>query len=899
MRYIVSILVACFATIQTLSAACGLYPQSLKCEYLTNPEAVDSPTPRLSWINRLGEGSIGECQTAWQIEVASTKEKLEAGNADVWNSGKIDGASAPFFRYGGKQLEPATKYWWHVRVWDKSGAVSIWSEPACWGTGIMGQWKAQWIGAPWDKEGPRDIIEGKTLSELYPNIGDLDGLQKVAPSTPAPIFRKTFRIEKPVASARLYTTGLGYFEASLNGDRIGNEVLVPNQTDYSDRILMDKRRLPLLLKNKGMSVMYLGYDLTSRVAIGENSLEYVLGNGFFNSVQVWTAGYGSPRMIAQLEIIYCDGSRETVISDSSWKVRESAIRTNDVFAGETYDARIKETPWQDVVIRNAPLGKLVSQTGPSDRVTGELQPVAIEKCGECAYRVKFCEEIAGRVVMKNIPGREGDTIRVRFLNGSVADYDYNGKIEYISDGNAGSYATRFSWFVFDGCIVENWDGPLTAENIKAEIIHSDVDLCASFHCSDPMIDSLVRIWQRTELNNMHGSVPTDCPHRERGPYTGDGQLTAAMVMHNFDARAFYLKWIEDIRNSQDSVTGYVPNSAPWEPGCGGGVAWGAAMTILPWEYYEAYGNLEVLREYYPAMKAQTDYMESWMTKDGTMLSDIDHVYYMNLGEHVPPFTSPTQEMVHTYVWWQCCDIIYKAAEALGLQWDADRYYDKCGDILGQFIAKFYNWRNGSYGKDECDIFALKMGVLDSDKVIEDLKRNLKERDGHILSGYVGTRIFFETLSEYGLDEEAFKALTAKGYPGYMEMIDKGSTTMWEQWDGKHSHDHPGLGSGLIWLYRTLAGVKIDRALPAYRHFEISPFIPQDLDHVTYFLKTIYGPLKSSWQKTPSGLEMDITVPEGCTCTLRWPVDKKPEESEGITRNFNGTYTLTSGSFHIR
>jgi len=887
----------------TFSFASTLRPTSLKCEYLDNPGAVDVITPRLSWVNQILDSKIhGEHQTSWQIQVATSSELLTDNKADVWDSQKQTGESSPFILYGGQELQPSSKYWWRVRVWDSKDNASQWSLPASWTTGLMGNWKALWIGAPWDEESPRDLINGKTLLELYPDAVTLSAIQKLAPSTPAPLFSKTFNISKPIRSARLFTTGLGYFETYLNGECFSDDLFVPNLTDYSSRVSLDKRRLPLRLNPTSFSVMYLGYDLTPFIRSGENVLEYILGNGFFNSVNVWVAGYGSPRMIAQLEIEYSDGTHETIISDQSWKVTESRIVSNDIYAGEIYDATKTESNWQNAVLRKAPDGNLTAQTGPSDKVMETLSPVSINKIGVNTFHVKFSKEVSGRIKLSNINGQEGDTIKLHFLDGSVSNYDYNGSVCYVIGNKPNqSYASHFCWFVFDGVVISNWPSDrLSKDDIQAEVIYSDVKTNATFKSSNPLIDSILSMWVLTQKNNMHGSLPSDCPHREKTPYTGDGQLSGAMVMHNFDARSFYLKWITDIMNTQDSKTGYVPNSAPWEPGAGGGPAWGAAMTLLPWEYYLAYGDKKLLQDCYEAMKAQTNYMSRWRTRTGTMFSRINRKeYYLNLGEHLPPFTSPDQEFIHTYMWMTCCETIAKAAKVLGNQKDVDLYEDIAGDILGAFMAKYYNYRIGSYGKDECDVIALHMRVIEEEKIVADLLRILDSHDGHILTGYVGTRIFFETLSDNGLDEAAYKALTVKGYPGYAYMIENGSTTMWEQWDGKNSHDHPALGSGLVWVYRYLTGVKIDPDQPAYRHFEISPYIPSDLHEACYSLETIYGQLKSAWSKNDKYFSMDIIVPEGCSCTLVWPVKNVRVKGKGlISTEEQGTYKLLSGQYHL-
>ena len=868
-----------------------LSPASLMCEYQTNPGAVDVPAPRLSWVNLMPEGATGLNQVAWQVQVASSAGALRSGRADIWDSGRVEAASAPFVNYGGPAAEPAQRLWWRVRVWDSEGRVSRWSDAACWVAGYSdaSQWKARWIGAPWDGEEPRDIQSGLPIYATMqgdPSVGDV---QNYAPSSPAPMIRKKFTVRGGVESAHLFISGLGYCEPYFNGRRLGDDLLSPNQTDYTGRVRMDLRRLPMVLDTKAHSVFYLGYDLTDLIHEGDNAVGCILGNGFFNSAHIWTAGYGSPRVIAQIEIRYKDGSCETVVSDESWKVKESAVRHNDVFGGEVYDARYEtecwceegfdDSSWVAAVPREAPDGDLRAQMGPCDKVIETFEPASIAKTGEKSYLVTFPEEISGRISLKNIQGAAGDTLRINYHCTVQASYNYNGESVYVCSGSGrGSYAPHFDWYVFHSATIENWTGELTSADVVAEAVSSDVRRNSGFSTSDTLINAISKIWVRTQKNNMHGGVPSDCPHRERGPYTGDGQIASAMVMHNFDGRAFYNKWLKDISNAQDASTGYVPNGAPWEPGCGGGVAWGAAMTIIPWEYYLAYGDLQLLSEHYAAAKAQTDYMSTWETPYGTMLSKaFDDSFIMNLGEHVPPFTAPSQEVMHTYLWWMCADYTSRMASALGIRDDAARYRALAEKIASAFHSRFYDPAEGSYGQDECDVLALRIGVpsAERERVIADLREKIAARGNHIVCGFVATRVFFEVLSECGLDDLAWEILHKDDYPSYGEMIKSGSTTMWEQWDAMHSHDHPMFGGGLVWFYRNLVGVRIDPEAPAYRHTFIKPYVPDSLDWAEYSLETVYGLLRVAWHKSDGALNVDLTIPEGCTASLTLPGPGQP------------------------
>ncbi len=899
------LLLISFLFCQPLEAKKTLVPTSLTCEYLQNPQVLDSPAPRLAWINQLTDESIrGERQTAWQVCVASSKENLLAGKADVWDSGKIKEESSPYIIYKGKELQSAQTYWWRVRVWNKKGKVSKWSEPACWTMGLLkpDDWKAKWIGAPWEGETAREYTANKR-------------------SYPAPLLRTSFKVEKDILSAKAFVTGLGYFELYINGGKVGEDVLSPNQTNYDERqTLMDANRTIKVGRFTDYRVMYVGYDITDLLTKGENVVGCILGNGFYNSVRHWIAAYATPRFLGQIEITYTDGTKQTIVSDESWLAHESAIRKNDVYEGEIYDARYEINnwakadcdlkDWQPAILRKAPGGKLTAQNGPADRVMERLSPVDIKKLGEGSYEVDFGEEISGWLKIKDAVGSKGDTIRITHISESP-----NGENIYVMKGEGKeSYSTRFTWYVFRKVRIDGWKGELRESQLVAEAVNSYAPQVGFFECSNPLYNTINKIWRRSQWDNMHGSVASDCPHRERSAYTGDGQVACSMVMHNLDVRAFYNKWIRDIRDAQDPETGYVPNGAPWQPGCGGGVPWGAAMNIMPWEYYLQYGDMRMLEENYEAMKRQLRFMDTWKTPEGTMHSQ-DENPWKTLGDWCPAFDFPSKEIVHTFYYWMCYDITAQAAQALGETKDAKTFSNKAEAIKNAFHKKFYNKEKGTYGEYGCNVFALKMGVPaeEKERVVDALQKEIAAKDNHLTTGIFGTRFLFEILSENGLHELACTILNKRDYPSFGYWIEQGATTTWEQWDGQNSRNHPMFGGGLTWFYRYLAGVKINSEKPGYKHFEISPMLPTDMAHASYTLQTVYGELRSAWKKDAGNLEFDIKIPVGCTADVKLPIsneiftltdngkDIKKQKGivlEGVSDN-HVNLTLSSGNYQLR
>ncbi|TFG89511.1 MAG: hypothetical protein E4H16_03530, partial [Candidatus Atribacteria bacterium] len=756
-------------------------PARLTCEYLKNPMVIDIPNPRLSWINIDTENSRNQFQTAWQIRVAGSKEALGQDKADLWNSGKVLSNESTNIIYSGKTLISRQDCWWQVRIWDKEGEVSEWSEPAFWSMGLLKpeEWIAKWIGAPWQGEVPiPDNERPMTASRAKPGqpITDI-GTLKSPP--PAPMLRKGFKVEKEISSARAFVTGLGYFELYVNGKKAGEDVLVPNQTNYGKRPGLENNPIPLEDNFREYRVMYLSYDIKSLLNKGDNVIGAILGNGFYNAPINWTESYGTPRFIGQVYIKYTDGTEDIILSDQSWKVSKSPILMDLIFDGEHYDARMEQpgwcTPgfddnkWEQAVLRKAPEGIMKAHMSYPDRIMERIEPMKIDRIGEGHYKVDFGQEISGWVHLSGIIGEAGSKIEIKYLHQTPSgDNSYT-----LRGGGSESYAARFTWFVFREVEIINWPGELKPSQIRAEAVYTYIETTGKFECSNELLNSINKIWWRSQTDNMHGGIASDCPNRERSPYTGDGQVACITVMHNFDARAFYTKWIQDIIGAQNVKTGYVPNGAPWQPGCGGGVAWGAAISIMPWEFYLHYADTCMLANNYEGMKGYIRYMLTWTDSTGIMFSQAlgpngKPNRWMNLGDWSQPDKLPPDEMVHTFYLWRCADFTANAAKVLGNIAEYEEYRSLAEKTRQAFQKRFYDDTQGTYGAYGGNIFALKMGVPDDQKarVTGSLKADIIANGGHLDTGIFGTQFFFEVLSGNGLHELAYEAMNKKSAPGY-------------------------------------------------------------------------------------------------------------------------------------
>lgn len=862
-------------------------PNALTCENLYNPISIDILRPKLSWINTAPDNEKGQMQTAWEIRVAGNRKNLLKGKADLWNSGKVISGESVNILYNGVTLVSRQDCWWQVRVWDMEGKKSEWSEPAFWSMGLLNSddWKASWIGAPWQGESPLERPRyPKRPGQLV--IPDQSPSAEVPP--PAPMLRKVLNINREVSDARAFVTGLGFFEFYVNGKKVSDDVLTPNVTLYGKRD--DIGDIGVMTGNnfREYRVMYMAYDITRLLRQGENVLGAILGNGFYNPASYWTQGYGSPRFLGQIYIRYTDGTETVIVSDDAWKTSGSPVIMDLVYDGEHYDARLEkagwnsqgfdDSAWENAAIREAPEGIMKAQMSPADKVMEILSPKKIDRLGDGHYKVDFGEEISGWIHLKNIKGEAGRKIEIKYL----CESHVGGNSYTMKGSGSESYSARFTWFVFREVEISNWPGELKPEQLQAEAVYTDIETTGKFECSNPLFNTINKIWWRSQTDNMHGGIASDCPHRERSPYTGNGQVACVTVMHNFDSKTFYTKWIRDILGAQNPLNGYVPNGAPWQPGCGGGVAWGAAMNIMPWEYYLHYGDIHLLKENYEGMKGYIKYMLTWTDNDGIMFSQAPDKnkpnMWINLGDWVAPEKLPLDEMVHTFYLWRSSDLTAKAAKALSEEKDESYYNELAEKVRSAFMKKYFDNEKGTYGPYGGNIFALKMGVPDGQKerVIKALKNDIIAAGYHLDTGIFGTQFFFEILSENGMHDIAYKVMNQRTQPSYGWWIEQGATTSWEQWDGSGSRNHPMFGGGIVWFYRKLAGMNTDQAEPGYRHIIFRPEPVDEITYASYSNLTPYGPAAILWKREGTDFNAEIKVPVGSVATVSIPASKKEE-----------------------
>uniref|UniRef100_UPI0032165567 family 78 glycoside hydrolase catalytic domain n=1 Tax=uncultured Draconibacterium sp. TaxID=1573823 RepID=UPI0032165567 len=865
----------------------------LKCEYLSNPLGIDVLHPRLSWQMR--SDKTGAAQSAYRIYAATNKYLLHSDTPDLWDSGKINSDQSIQIEYKGKSLKSGMKVFWKVQVWDEKGEKMDWSQTAHWEMGLLKKedWQSDWISAP-------------------------HLLSKKEWKLPSLLFRKEIQIEKGIKNARVYISGLGYYELYINGNKVGDHVLSPNQTNY-DRRGMEKWG-ESRVGNMTTTVLYETYDITPELRQGINALGVILGNGWYIQADrsyephLW---YDTPRFIAQLDIEYEDGTHYLITSDESWKSYLSAIKYNGLHSGEVYDARLEQKGWNqtgfdDQDWKNAtkvrpPTGTLKAQMSPPDRVTRTIKPVSVTELEKGLYRFDFGEMFSGWARLK-ISGEKGQEIKLRYIEELGPTYGQTDT--YILKGEGTEvWEPRFTWHAFRYVEVSGSSVNLSLENIDGRVVHTDVKEAGYFECSDTLLNRILKNYQSTQTGNMHGGIPSDCPHRERRGYTGDGQISARSAIYNFDMAAFYTKWLNDIRDAQNHKTGYVPNTTPYQDG-GGGTAWGAAYVIIPWYMYLYYGDVRILEQHYAGMAHWIDYLKNVGDKDGVIRKQ-------GLGEWVPPEkVEISADFVNTCYYFHCCNLMAKVASVLEKSTDKDYFTSLAADAQNSINTTWFNPEESSYsiGRQGANIFPLGFGITETgniENVFDNLIDNVIKNTIHFDTGILATPLLLDVLSDYGRTDLAYTMMTQRDFPGFGHMIEKGATTLWETWQGDASHSHPMFGSVCQWFYRHLAGISPDDNCPGFKHFKIKPFPVQSLDFVKAGYPSLYGNIKTEWRWSNNDYLLEVTIPANTTAII-YVLAKSPDYvSEGgdpILKNQNirflkmeehtAVFEVNSGTYHF-
>jgi alpha-L-rhamnosidase len=869
---------------------------NLRCEYLENPLGIDVPQPRFSW--NISGNLRGISQSAYQILVADSREALKDGTGNVWDSGKVPSDMLANIVYEGASLKSDQTYYWSVCVWNHDGEQSLWSEPNIFHTGLFNatDWNAGWIS-------PSDS------------------------SLQAPLFRKEFEINKQVKSAYVYITGLGNYELYLNGNKVGDHVLDPAITDYRKRVL------------------YATYNVTSQLKNGKNIAGVLLGNGAFGMKKVenrysWSVDglfSGTLRFIMQMNITYTDGSRKSIVSDKSWKSSDSPITFNNIYGGEDYDARLEKngwsssgydaSDWQQVTLTDSPGGIMQAQLMPAIKVTETIIPVATTNPEPGVYLFDMGQNFAGwwRIRIKGLPDV---TVRIRgaeTLNDSLfpkplqqedklsikqryhslvwTDYILNGKGVEVYEPHFFYTGLRYIEVTMD-----NHKNPESIE-IEGRVVRSALEFNGKFVTSDSLLNRIHRATVWSQMGNTHG-YPTDCPHREKGAYTGDGQIIAETSIHDFQMAAFYNKWLNDMADAQQE-NGRIPNTSPTLiGGNGGGIAWGSAIILVPWWMYHYYNDTRILEEHYQTMKRYMEYLRNLAKTDSNpkesyIINDFGG-YWDSLGEWCAPGQKPddpNHQMVSTYYFYQNASMLSGIATLLGNKTDAGKYLALADTIKRELNKKFFNPNTNLYGSETTyqtyQLLALTGNIVPDgyrDKVFQTITDDIiNTRKGHLNTGIIGTKYLWNILAQSGRSDLAYTIATKTTYPSYGYWIEKGATTLWEEWSGKNSHNHEMFGTIDEFFYKYLVCIRSPMdgiTTPGYKHIHIQPYIPEGLTFVEASLQTVAGNIESRWQQKSDLVQLRIGIPANSDATVSIPL----LSFKNIVLTENGKKVWENGTF---
>jgi alpha-L-rhamnosidase len=847
------------------SSSEGATVADLRCEYLVNPMGIDVTTPRLSWILESGRRSC--MQNAYQVLVASSAETLQHNKGDLWNSGKVKSDQSNQIVYKGKPLKSRMLCYWKVRVWDNSGHVSDFSEPAAWTMGLLksDDWQAKWIGY--------DAAPPAVYNEAKPPKEDL-----VLP--PPPYLRKSFLVNKPVKRAVVYASALGLYELHINGKRVGKDYFTPGWTDYTKR------------------VYYQTYDVTDMLTPSGNAIGAILADG-------WYAGYigfgkkrehygSEPRLLVQLEIEYTDGTRQVVATDKSWKAAYGPIFEADFLMGETYDSRremmdwcsywFNDVSWDNVAVKDKINAMIQAYPGVTVQKVLQIDAKKIAEPNKGSFVFDMGQNFAGWVRLK-ANGQAGTKIVLRFaemLNPDGTIYTKNLRAArctdtYILKGSGEeTWEPQFTYHGFRYVEVTGYPGEPALDAITGVVVQSNTPRVGFFECSNPMVNQLYKniVWgQRSNFIE----VPTDCPQRdERLGWTGDAEIFIRTATYNMDVSAFFTKWLVDLEDAQ-SPQGAFPDVAPRKVAMGDGTAaWGDAGVICPWTIYKVYDDKRVIDKHFESMKKWIDYLRA-NSKD---LLRPNKGY----GDWVSIASDTPKDVIATAYFAYSTRLLSKMAAAIGRGNEAKEYEELFGRIRNAF-NKAYVSEDGRIKGDTqtCYLLGLYFDLLPADKrrlAADHLVERIKAKNWHLSTGFVGLSYLLPTLTETGHLDVAYRLLENDTFPSWGYSIKNGATTIWERWDGwtkekgfqdpgMNSFNHYAFGSVGRWLFNTVGGIDTDG--PGYKTIIIHPQ-PGNMTSTKASYDSINGNIISDWQLKGNTFTLNVTVPANTTATVYIPAD---------------------------
>lgn len=835
-------------------------PSPVSFEHLTDGLGIGVPAPRLTWTLPVGSG----LQEAYELELDRF--------ATVHRTGRVESPEQVLVKWPGAPLTSRERVTVRVRVWtpDTPGP-SAWSEPATIEAGLLdpADWQAMPVGAGWDEDPQAD-------------------------RRPARV-RKDFRLDRPVERARLYVTAHGLYEVEINGRRVGDEALAPGWTVYPHRL------------------RYRTHDVTGHLTDGANTIGAWLGDGWYRGRYGFDGGtrniYGTDQsLIAQLEITYADGATRVIATDPTWTAARGPILSSGLYEGEAFDARLHDpgwaTPqapgaqWTPVRVHSRDPRTLVAPQGPPVRCTQELSPVTITRKDDGRYLLDFGQNLVGRLRI-TADGPAGTVVTLRHAevlqHGELATRPLREatSTDVLTLAGTGplTWEPRFTLHGFRYAEISGWPGELTTDQVTARVYHTAMQRTGWFECSDPMVNRLHEnvVWS---MRGNFVDIPTDCPQRdERLGWTGDIQVFAPTASYLHDCAGMLDSWLTDVGLEQlpdGTIPWYVPvipGEPMWTP-IQPGAAWGDAAVLTPWTLYQRFGDLELLRRHYPTARAWVDLV--------TRLAGPSRLWDtgFQLGDWLDPAAPPDDPaagrtdryLVATAYFAHSARHLALTAQALGNEQEAERY-----GALADEVAEAFRYRyvvaSGRMTDDSPTAYALGLAF---DLLTQDQRPTAGERlaqlvladDARIATGFVGTPLICDALTDTGHLDVAYRLLLQTECPSWLYPVTMGATTIWERWDslrpdgtlnpgGMTSFNHYALGAVADWLHRVVGG--LTATAPGYREVHFHPRPGGGITWARTRHVSPYGVVAASWESTADGgLTACLTVPDGCRATAALP-----------------------------
>jgi alpha-L-rhamnosidase len=860
---------------------------------MENPLGIDTNRPGLSWT--LTSEKRNQIQTAYEIIVSDNLKDITSAKGNFWTTGKITSSQSLNIEYEGKTLSPFNRYYWRVKVYDTNDEGSEWSPINSFETSMLSlnDWKAKWIG-----DGSKQFEKDE---DFY--LED-----------PMPLFKTSFNSPKKISLARLYISGLGYYEAFLNGKKIGDRVLEPGFTSYRKEVL------------------YSTYDVTSLVKNGTNIFGVMLGNGWYNPLPLRLFGRfnlrdvqetGRPCVKSQLIIRYTDGSEQMIITDESWLTSPGPIVRNNVYLGEEYDARLEKSSWftdekngwKKATVVEGPSGILRSQKLPPIRVTKILKPVRIYEAGKDTFIVDMGQNFAGVAKLK-LQSPPGKTIVLRYGEDTLAAGRLNfyttvaGQIKEIFRLSGGPGAPKTAWqedrytsngkgtevwsprFTFHGfryIEVTGWPGKPGLNDIEGLRMNSDLSEDGTFSCSNEMFNQLNRSIQWTFLSNVF-SVQSDCPAREKMGYGGDMVATAPAFIYNYNMANFYRKTINDFANDQQpdgGITEIAPHTGIADRGYGGAsgpLGWQLAFSYLQKQIYDFYGDKRIIRQHYNAFKKQMEFLQA---------KAINGLFHWDISDHEA--LDPRPEALSAAVFYYHHVLLAtEFAILLGHKDDSIRFAKLSATIKNAIVRKYLVPTTGRFDNatQSAQLFALWHQLSpEKEKTFQVLIDEFARHKNHVSTGIFTTQMLFDVLRLYERNDLAYEIANQRDYPGWGYMLGRGATTLWETWkypDNAPSQNHPMFGSVSEWFYRSILG--INAAAPGFEKIIIKPQPAGDLTWAKGSYRSVRGMIVSDWKKGNGKFELDVSIPANMTAEV-WIRSKENGKILESGKNFDGLTSI--------